>query len=172
MTDWTGQQPGQDFRLQDSRDSTAETIQQGQDCSAAQRDRTAGRTGRPGVQSTLYNEQFKKRVTGTDMINGLLKYEGMEPKLLNAWLKNKRLEPKIVGWLLKKWGVGTDNDRLKNEGLAGIDMATDHIKNEGLVQLLSNVWLTLIPTAVTIYGSHYFKAKFLKKSLNNINLKK
>jgi hypothetical protein len=32
--------------------------------------------------------------------------------------------------------------------------------------------LTLIPTAVTIYGSHYFKAKFLKKSLNNINLKK
>ncbi len=33
-------------------------------------------------------------------------------------------------------------------------------------------FLTLIPTAVTIYGSHYFKAKFLKKSLNNINLKK
>jgi hypothetical protein len=32
--------------------------------------------------------------------------------------------------------------------------------------------LTLIPTAVTIYGSHYVKAKFLKKSLNNINLKK
>jgi hypothetical protein len=33
-------------------------------------------------------------------------------------------------------------------------------------------FLTLIPTAVTIYGSHYFKAKFLKNSLNNINLKK
>jgi hypothetical protein len=32
--------------------------------------------------------------------------------------------------------------------------------------------LTLIPTAVTIYRSHYFKAKFLKKSLNNINLRK
>jgi hypothetical protein len=32
--------------------------------------------------------------------------------------------------------------------------------------------LTLIPTAVTIYGSHYIKAKFLKKSINNINLKK
>ncbi len=32
--------------------------------------------------------------------------------------------------------------------------------------------LTLIPTGVTIYGSHCFKAKFLKKLLNNINLKK
>jgi hypothetical protein len=32
--------------------------------------------------------------------------------------------------------------------------------------------LTLIPTAVTIYGLHYFKAKFLKKSLNNIKLRK
>jgi hypothetical protein len=34
------------------------------------------------------------------------------------------------------------------------------------------VSLTLIPTAVTIYGSNYFKAKFLKKSLNNKNLRK
>ncbi len=32
--------------------------------------------------------------------------------------------------------------------------------------------LTLIPTGVTIYGSHCFKAKFLKKLLSNINLKK
>jgi hypothetical protein len=32
--------------------------------------------------------------------------------------------------------------------------------------------LTLIPTGVTIYGSHYFKAKFLEKLLNNTNLKK
>ncbi len=39
------------------------------------------------------------------------------------------------------------------------------------------LYLTLIPTDVTyhipyIYRKHYFKAKFLKKSLNNINLKK
>jgi hypothetical protein len=32
--------------------------------------------------------------------------------------------------------------------------------------------LTLIPTGVTIYGSHYFQAKFLKKLSNNTNLKK
>jgi hypothetical protein len=32
--------------------------------------------------------------------------------------------------------------------------------------------LTLIPIAVNKYGSHYFKAKLIKKSLNNINLKK
>jgi hypothetical protein len=32
--------------------------------------------------------------------------------------------------------------------------------------------LTLIPTAMTIYGSHYFKAKLIKKSLNNKNLNK
>jgi hypothetical protein len=31
---------------------------------------------------------------------------------------------------------------------------------------------TLIPTGVAIYGSHYFKAKFLEKLLNNINLRK
>jgi hypothetical protein len=30
--------------------------------------------------------------------------------------------------------------------------------------------LTLIPTGVTFYGSHYFKVKFLKK-VNNLNLK-
>jgi hypothetical protein len=32
--------------------------------------------------------------------------------------------------------------------------------------------LTLIPIGVTIYGSHCFKVKFLKKLLSNINLKK
>jgi hypothetical protein len=32
--------------------------------------------------------------------------------------------------------------------------------------------LTLIPTTLTIYESQYFKAKFIKKSLNKINLKK
>ncbi len=37
---------------------------------------------------------------------------------------------------------------------------------------LDKVAITLFPTALTIHGSRFFKAKFLKKSFNNINLKK
>jgi hypothetical protein len=38
--------------------------------------------------------------------------------------------------------------------------------------LLAESNLTLIPTSVTTYGSHYLKTKFLKKSLSKINSKK
>jgi hypothetical protein len=44
--------------------------------------------------------------------------------------------------------------------------------NQGvLVDNHFHTLLTLIPTAVTIYGAHYFKAKYLNKSLNNKQLK-
>ncbi len=36
-------------------------------------------------------------------------------------------------------------------------------------ELTEHNTLTLIPTGMTIYGSRYFKAKFLKKVINNIN---
>jgi hypothetical protein len=39
--------------------------------------------------------------------------------------------------------------------------------SHGKILIREHCNLILIPIGVTKYGSHYFKAKFLKKSLNN-----
>ncbi len=49
-------------------------------------------------------------------------------------------------------------------------MSLPHESPQTLVEGCMN--LILIPLSVTTYRSHYFIAKFLKKPLRNINLKK